>query len=71
MMKKVTNGDIGRRGSKIWHFHGDVILEGTLSALLLSAPSKSSIGNFLLILRNFKKIYFTEHLWQTASVHYM
>ena len=25
IMKKVTNGDIGGKGSKIWHFRGDVI----------------------------------------------
>ena len=27
IMKKVTNGAIGGRGSKIWHFRGDVIFE--------------------------------------------
>ena len=27
IMKKVTNGDVGERGSKIWHFRGDVLNE--------------------------------------------
>ena len=27
IMKKVTNDEIGGRGSKIWHFHGDVSFE--------------------------------------------
>ena len=26
-MKKVTDGDIGKKGSKIYHFCGDVIFE--------------------------------------------
>ena len=30
IMKKVTNGDIVGRGSKIWHFHGGVIFEWPL-----------------------------------------
>lgn len=30
MMKKVTNGDIGVGGSKIWYFRGDVIFEWPL-----------------------------------------
>ena len=34
VMKKVTNGDTGRRGSKIWHFGGEVIFELTLSVMV-------------------------------------
>ena len=30
IMKKVTNGDIGGRKSKIWHFRGDIIFEWPL-----------------------------------------
>ena len=32
--KKVTNGDIGRKGSKIWHFLGDAIFQWPLGLLL-------------------------------------
>ena len=31
IMKKVTNGDIGERGAKIWRFRGDVIFERSLT----------------------------------------
>ena len=36
LMKKETNGDIGGKGSKIWHFHGDVIFEWPLKMLQTS-----------------------------------
>ena len=31
IMKKVTNGGIGEREAKIWHFRGDVIFERSLT----------------------------------------
>ena len=34
-MAKVTNGDAGGGGSKIWQFRGDIIFEWSLSKSIL------------------------------------
>ena len=39
-MKKLTNGDIGGVGSKIWHFCGDVIFEWSLMSYSSSPANK-------------------------------
>ena len=51
-MKKVTNSDIGGRGSKIWHFCGDVIFKWPLRGF--DNVLKKAFLNFL-----FLRAYFT------------
>ena len=54
-MKKVTNGDIGGGGSRIWHFSSDVILEWLLTLLLTTDLVECSVKSRLEVsLKKFK-----------------
>ena len=53
-MKKVSNGDIGGGGSKIWHFYGDVIFEWPLKEF--------SLMLFLFVLHSFDEQSYVDAL---------